>query len=65
MNYALRKALRISKNSQAYGILYRHVAAKQRNSLTSLQFGTSPAGRNRYNRYRLTANSLRPEETGG
>lgn len=54
INFAPRNALRAKKISQVHSILYRQVAAMQRNSFTSLRIGTEEERRNRYNRYRVT-----------
>ena len=54
MKFAPHNALRVTRKSQVPVIFCRQVAAVQRNSFTSLQFGTPAARRNRYNRYRVT-----------
>lgn len=54
INFAPPNALRAKKISQVHLILYRQVAAVQRNSFTSLRIGTDEEHRNRYNRYRVT-----------
>jgi hypothetical protein len=58
INFAPRNALRAMKISQVLSILYRQVAAMQRNSFTSLRIGTEEQWRNRYNRYRVPSGSI-------